>query len=508
MELPLQRSRDTRSRFRRRLGGVKAHLRREGRILLRTLTDIAPKLAMARLAPSPADVLLSPRQRHLRWPAALPEVAAAGDLLTYLRAGGFRAVDSRHTLYVPPQPGLKDALGSFVDDYPPDAGFKILKHLAPPASAHYLVQAERRWVTRRVIGSVDRQADAANALYVCGIGPRLYDVAELSSGTTHMTCFVVEHVDGSPPDDADYDAFMERLHGLLDGEVRHAVGLMASMRLSSRDFGRPRCNGNLLRRTRDGHSLYVDFQSFVIINRAAILESALRSIERQQSGTTAAVQADRGRLASTWRRQAAEDRQRWARCARLLAGAGITLDGRVLFDVGCGNGTLLANALAAGARYGMGWDRRVAAAEAIQCMSGNTRTSFVATRPDEAQRFADDVPACLRRSAEGAVLIYRTDQPGFPVPRDLSDIPWTAVLVERRAGDTPADYARVRQAVEERWRCRRIASDDHHDADRTGPPIELFVRDTAGTGTLAPRVNGAAHAVTSIGDGASSGARG
>jgi hypothetical protein len=462
--------------LRRRVGNLKALLRRELRLARHVLLDMGPKLLAARLMPSRNDLACVPRQRVLSWSTTLNSAGSPDELRTQLTARSIRFVEGRHTIYVPPQARLADNLGEFVGRYPDGAGFKIVKRFAPPATARYLIDSDSRWITRSVVGGVDRQADAANALYILGIGPRLYDVAELVAGRTRITCFVVEHVVGIKPTDDDHAVFIEKVRQILYGNLRHAIGLMASGQLASKDFNRPTCNGNLIKRAVDGQVYYVDFQSFVVIDRAAVLRAVLEAAQaapgllNEGSPTTGCPSLD-------IRRGVLDGEARWQRYSDILSRGNISLAGRVVFDAGMG-GMTLGHALAAGAGYGVSWTSPSEArtAEALHCMAGNTRIVFIPGGLDDRRPFAADIPDWLRGAARDAILFFRGHASLMRLPDTLGCIPWKALMFEAWPDASSDEYACVVRAIEQRWQCRLVETSPP-SAGRDGcPSISLFLR--------------------------------
>jgi hypothetical protein len=425
----------------------------------------------------------TPRQRLLRWDGAWSNVYTIDDLRGYLEDHQVRFIESYHAIYIPPQPMLASKIGDFVDHYPSDAGFKIPKNLAPPERVHYLADADQRWVTRSLMGGVDRQVDAANVLYAFGIGTRLYDVTEVSTRASGLTCFVVEHVEGTQPSPDEHRRFMRELRRLMQGALARSVALATPRQFDDDDFLPPDCNGNLIRRNRDGRLLYVDFQQFLVLDRVSVLRELLRSAKGElHFGETRLFRGSQRYLyqsvpgLETGKR---DSDRRWHLISGLLSDNGICLNGRVALDIGCNAGMMLALALSQGAAWGVGWDRAAVAtqAERIQSVVGNTRLTFVPTDLDPKYQIAKDLPSWLASTGDGAVLFYLAVWRHMGFIEDVKHLPWKALVFEGHQDDSAAESAENYRTMERLWGCSVVATTTVTDGDSGSRDVALLVRE-------------------------------
>ena len=86
---------------------------------------------------------------------------------------------------------------------------------------------------------------------------------------------------------------------------------------------------------------------------------------------------------------------RWSAYAESLDHAGVGLAGHVAIDVGCNAGLILYEALAAGARWGVGWDRPQVAGAARRLLAsfGVTRATIIGGEITQDTDFLSGVPA-------------------------------------------------------------------------------------------------------------------
>lgn len=170
--------------------------------------------------------------------------------------------------------------------------------------------------------------------------------------------------------------------------------------------------------------------------------------------------------------------RRWRSLEALLGEHGVRLDRRVVFDVGCNAGMMLAHALAAGASWGVGWDRPpvAEAAERVQCAMGNTRTTFIGADLHEAYPLSQDIPEWLSRRADDSILLYLAVWRHLGLLHDLANVPWTVLLFEGHQNETPEVSEQVFRQIEQRWGCRRVAVSEMSDGDSDTRPLALFRR--------------------------------
>jgi SAM-dependent methyltransferase len=363
-------------------------------------------------------------QQVLIWPTAIPGRASSPDIVAYLRRTGVRVQEGDNAFYLPPQPGLALALGAVVDRYPPGSGFKILRDFRSLDEAHYLHPRRQTRLRRRLIGTPREQLIAANYLHRLGLGPRVWDVCLLRAGGVPMPAFVVHHVEGTTPDAEECAAFMQRVRtALAETELRISVPNWER----TKDFRCPTCNHNLLRDT-TGSLTYIDFQNFTVRDPRRIAGSTV-------DGTTTPWSS--GRRCGF--RRAGAPAGRFDAIRRLLRSHGVDLHHRVVLDVGCGSGTMLHQALAAGAWWALGWDRPavVLRAQAIAVALGFTRLDITQADPSDRYDLGSSIPTWLGRYLEESVVFVPAARRPDGLPRSLIDLPWRALVYEARRGEAP-----------------------------------------------------------------------
>lgn len=448
----------------------------EARSAAYALRNLLPGVALRALRSSDG----APRQSVQAFPVSA-RASTPADVVEVLRSSGLTWDEGKHTYYLPPQEGLSDVLGSWVERYPPDAGFKLVRRLGGVGSNPYLIDAERRRVHTRIVGGIADLHRSAASLYAVGLGPRPFDVVdlELSGGTA--ACHVVEHVSGRPTTEREHASFILSLRAALGGELVGAVKPASPNALTTPDLAPPDCGGNLIR-SENGRLLYIDPQPFVLLDARRIVDriSSHASTTLHFGGTRRhrgggaypyqSVPGIRGGKRDTARR--------WRAIDHLLATSGSTVRDRVVLDLGCNAGMMLGAALASGARWGLGWDRPEVAdvADRIQVLLGNTRTAFVGAELDQDHPYGEDVPTWIEPQLDGCVVLFLSVWRHVGIPRALADLPWRAAVVEGHQEDTEGRFGQVLAEAGRRWGAEVAVHGRIRDGDSAARPMAVLTR--------------------------------
>lgn len=418
------------------------------------------------------------RQARRRWEGHTPSpwlqstlvfdvplrASSAAALHAELRARGLRVLEGRHTLYLPPQPGLEAVLGPVALAFGPGCGLKLLKRFAAPHEARYLSETDALGEAA-LLGGIHRQALAAAALAAMDLGPRCLDVVHLRAGETSMTsmtAMVVEHVDGRAPTLAEHARLLEALDDL---RARGRLSLANPSGYACGDFEAPGCNGNLL--VSPAGLRYVDPQLLLFDVPAVIDDVVARHRDVLHFGDRLGVVNGGQRFlyqglpgGRDVGRRDPEDRL--ARLAPLLAAHGATLGERVVFDVCCNAGLMMAGALHRGARWAVGWDLPPVAAAARELLPllGAGRSTVVGRALQEPASLVDDLPPHVRGlggEPEGVCLFLAAwHHVGFP--EGVGALPWRWLVYEGREHESAEITRSNVTTMETRWRCRAVAS--------------------------------------------------
>jgi hypothetical protein len=428
----------------------------------------------------------------LSWQCSLALDSERPDIGSELQRLGLIYNEGSHAVYIPPQTGLASALGSFVTAYPGDAGFKILKNPKGPEEARYIGESDesgceggrlRRhlWVRSRLVGKAADLIPVANYLHDQRISPRLYDVAQLSAGSVQLTMFVVQHVAGDCPTTAECSAFISRLRRLAESN-RLIISLPDWK--NHNDFRSPDCFGNLLRSHVDDQLYYVDFQNFLIPNYDKYVQKL--AIEARSTVHFGHEYLFRGGrylyqqipgVASPGKRDV---RLRWEHIKSMLLAQQCDVRGRVVIDVGCNAGMMLAEALNDGALWGMGWDLPEVVAHGKKILSalGYTRYHLTGAQLSRTYPIMADIPAHVAPELGKSILFYLAIRHHIGLIDALASVPWNVLVYEGPQGETEEELGTVISQLCQMTPCEVAARSRIEDGDCTTRPVVLFRRRT------------------------------
>lgn len=418
------------------------------------------------------------RQKPLTLAADLGRPRDVDGLRAALVERGLNPVEGGWTFYLPPGPALAAAVPALAAHYPPKVGLKLLKDLAPPDWAKYvryeLNPAPGTGLMRKLTPDPKTLLRVAAALHAAGLGPKVWDLVHLRSDGVDMTAYVVQHMNGPPSDDTGYAQFMVRMRRELD---RGLIATLHPSAVEADDFRGPDCNSNLRLDAGSDRALYVDFQAFIIPDEARYL-SAMAAAGREVAhfggrrffrGGAYLYQAIPG--LEPGKRDVA---QRWSTIRELLAGAGVELAGRPVFDIGCNTGLMLYQALGEGAVWASGWDRPAVAAAAARLLAGlgATRVTLTGVHISGETDFIGALWPHQRQQTDG-VLFYLAVSDHIGFPQGVADLPWRHMLYEGHADQGVGDQVeRLRQVP---WLADARLVGHRMAADGDSPPRPLLL---------------------------------
>src|SRR5215475_14581367 len=369
-------------------------------------------------------------QMEMTWDVPFPPCDGAPELINWLRSQSINVSEGGHTFYIPPQKNLGDFIPEIVNFYPPGCGFKVLKNFGPPRQTRYLVKERTPFFfVGRLVGAPQDQLVLANYLHSLDIGPRVWDLACWKGRGKCYTVFVVDHVSGEYSTTELCLPFLNRLKRLnTDSHLR----TLHPDREKNEDFTSPDCNGNLIYSNKLGRAQYIDFQSFCLTGIDAWLNEVVSNANGAYRGKVVAaprkgkrsIYGAAGGYAGEWRQF----------ITGALRGASLSLDQRIILDVGCGSGMALHASLTAGAAWGFGWDHpgALVLAQDLLFSLGTTRFSLLGVDLHQKYRLEDDIPARFQfRLAEAVVFVHKA----VGVPESLRSMPWRILVYEGDESD-------------------------------------------------------------------------
>lgn len=383
------------------------------------------------------------KQEILTYPFTENHFNTTDDFRLWLEKNNLQYTDGGWTFYIPPQKGLYKYFHFLTENYPPNAGIKLLKDFRHPDKARYTNHKQNpapgASLKRLLTPSPLSLLKVANYLYANELGVRVYDLIALKCKDQFLTCYVVQNVEDQHITQNEYQSFINRLKAILAKKeittIHESIDIMW-------DFIPPNCSNNLIKDT-NGKPLYVDFQGFLLCNEDKVLASIVDEMKDKvhfggvrfyRGGKKYLYQAIPG--LSVGKR---DTETRWRHFLEMMEECECSLRNRVIYDIGCNTGLMLYNALSVGALWGIGWDfpEVTESAEKVLLALGATRFDLFGGRVTEDTDFLSRVPGRFKGRKNGALFFLAvSDHIGFPA--GLSELPWEYMFYEGHANQ---DYS-------------------------------------------------------------------
>jgi len=372
------------------------------------------------------------------------DVPAGVSLIEYVQSLGGSYREGSDAVYLSPQSLRGTAFQSLVENYPPDAGLKLVKKPGGLDESGYIL-GRAKGDSKIQLGMVHGHRHlslVANFLYAMGIGPRLYDLVNLQCGVQLWTAYVIQDVGNNSPSIEQCRAGVERLRELHDHGI---IKVILPEGFDDPEFECPACGNNALVDSA-GQFRYVDFQNFLLGDYKSFLTRlATDAGEQTHFGDTALLRGGRYLYQSVpgvslpAKRDVAN---RMKTLVRLFKEANVTVADRVVLDVGCNIGMMMAQYLKLGAKWCHGWDRTTTTThtERMLLALGCTRFSTTAGDIARTQPMMTDLPAHVARSLDGCAISYLAIRGHINWLDSLRDIPWSFMIYEGHEGETYKDF--------------------------------------------------------------------
>jgi hypothetical protein len=364
-------------------------------------------------------------------------------ITTELRERGLEYSEGGHTIYLAPKTLKGSAFAAVAGFYPPDAGLKIVKNRGRAREVQYAHGSNHSQIHLKILYSHAHLTLVANFLHLNGLGPRLYDLVELSVGDETWTAYVIEHCDGRIPTEAEWSEGINRLKAM---EAAGQLKLIAPTGFNHVDFAPPGCNGNCFVDRKSGKFSYIDFQNFLLPKYEMFLENiALEAANATHFGDTSILRGGRYLYQSVPGLGLPAKRDVQARAAvieQMIRDAGFSVKDRVVLDIGCNIGMMLGQYLRFGARWCHGWDfeKVTPHTRRILMAIGCTRFSLTSGPITHEQPVEADVPDFVRAGLDGCVISYLAIRGHIGWVAALGRVPWEFMVYEGHEYESAADF--------------------------------------------------------------------
>jgi hypothetical protein len=409
------------------------------------------------------------------------EVSTVEELLVHLQSFGAKFEQGGHTLYLPPASLRLSAFRVVAPHYPADAGLKIVKTPGGIDDSVYVHRTARHIskLHKRLTYNHRHLSLVANLLYSEEVGPRLYDLVEFQSSNQLWTAYVVRHVEGREPTIEECRAGLEKLRQLED---KGTIKVTIPDGFDDEDFECPACNKNAFVDT-DGRFHYIDFQNFLLVNYGSYLKQiALEAAEASHFGDKSMLRGGRYLYQSVPGVNLPGKRDVKARVdvlRQMMGEVGASVEKRLVLDIGCNVGMMLAQYLALGALWCHGWDRAVVTphTERLLLALGCTRFSLTGGDIAQSQPLDTDVPQFVRHALDGCVISYLAVRGHLGWLDALARIPWSFLIYEGHESDTREDFETFMNQLNALVRFRIATVRDYRDGDSEPRTIAILMKD-------------------------------
>jgi hypothetical protein len=362
------------------------------------------------------------RQAMRTIPSPLVDDAAdARSLRLMFEAEGLHVQVVEGHIYLPPQDGLRAMLGAAAAPYPPDAALAIpvaslARSGAVPDNEHWF-----RWLLH---ANTPRSQDDSD---------RVYDLVQLGS-ERQAPAFVLRHsATGHTVLSSGAPALSRASLSSPPGEML-MEDVLGQDGTSTLHFGRERMFG-------DGRYLY---QSIPVTGQPGRRDTAAR----------------------------------WRRISLLLAQSGLSVKDRLILDVGCNAGMMLAAALADGAAWGLGWDLPEVSerAEALLLALGFTRFDLIGGTLSPHYELGSALPRHLEPLLGDSLVLYLAIRHHAGLVADLGSIPWRGLVYEGGETESVASLEAALAPLRATTEFQIAAAVDFRDGECLPRPLALLVR--------------------------------
>lgn len=421
-----------------------------------------------------------PIQAHQR--VAIPGLEASDckSLLGYVESLGLAYAEGRHAVYLPPETIKQSAFRLLADLYPNDAGLKIVKNQGGVNDSGYIT-GRTKGDSLIQLGAVHGHPHlslVANLLYSKGIGPRLYDLVDLRYGGHSWAAYVVQHVSGAMPSLSECEAGIEKLRNL---EKQGLLKVVLPDGFEDEEFACPTCSGNTLI-DHDGNFRYVDFQNFLLVDYQSFLTRvAVEASKKTHFGDKLLLRGGSYLYQSVPGVTLPAKRnveERMAAFRGLMEAAAVSVRDRLVLDVGCNIGMMMAQYLMLGAKWCHGWDREqiVPYTEQMLLALGCTRFSTSGTEITQGQQLEENLPSFLAPSLNGCVISYLAIRGHVGWLEALSRISWSFLLYEGHEGESQADFVKYMVDLEQLTDFQLGGVSSYVDGDSEARMVAILVR--------------------------------
>ncbi|HSE19133.1 MAG TPA: hypothetical protein VLB46_18880 [Pyrinomonadaceae bacterium] len=408
------------------------------------------------------------------------ELTQLDQFLDELKNDGFGYGAGGHAIYLPPDTIENTAFRELSNYYPPNSGVKIVRHPGGLAESVYVYKGEgESRLHLKLIHNLRHLTLVANLLHVNGVGPRLHDLVELQCGDNLWTAFVVEHVAKPGTSNAVCEEGIKTIREL---EQRNLLKVILPSGFEDAEFQCPDCSGNAFM-TVDDQFRYIDFQNFALTGYGVFLkDTALAAAEATHFGDKSLLRGGRYLYQSVPGVDLPGKRnpeKRFQTLLDMMQTAGVSVENRLVLDVGCNIGMMMAQYLKHGALWCHGWDQETVVPHTEKLLYALGCTRFSTTGGVIAQSI--DLESCLgyqlKPHLNGCVISYLAIRGHINWLDALKEIPWAFMIYEGHEGETTEQSLRYLEELKKVVPFRIGAQGEYEDGDSESRTVAILIKD-------------------------------
>jgi hypothetical protein len=384
-----------------------------------------------------------------------------------------------HAIYLPPETVEQTSFRVLSNYYPPNTGLKIVKHPGGLSESVYVYKGDgESRLHLRLIHNLRHLTLVANLLHVHDVGPRLHDLVELDCGGNLWTAFVTEHVENPLTSNEVCESGIRTIREL---EEKRLVKVILPAGFDDAEFQCPNCSGNAFM-TRDGKFRYIDFQNFALTGYGEYLKFvALEAAKASHFGDTSIIRGGRYLYQTVPGLSLPGKRDigvRMKALTALLDEAGVSVKDRLVLDVGCNVGMMMAQYLKMGALWCHGWDQEVVVPHTQRLLYalGCTRFSTTGGLITRSIRLQDNLAPHVRPHLEGCAISYLAIRGHIDWLDALAEIPWAFMIYEGHEGETTEQSLKYLEEFNKRVPFQIAAQGEYADGDSEPRTVAILIR--------------------------------
>src|SRR5215213_30250 len=385
-----------------------------------------------------------------------------------------------HAVYLPPETIENTAFRELSNYYPKNSGVKIVRHPGGISESVYVYKGEgESRLHLKLIHNLRHLTLVANLLHVNGVGPRLHDLVELQCNNNLWTAFVVEHVASPVTSNAVCEEGIQTIREL---EQRNLLKVILPSGFDDGEFQCPDCSGNAFM-TVDGKFRYIDFQNFALTGYGDFLKDiALAAAGETHFGDKSILRGGRYLYQSVPGVDLPGKRnpeKRFETLREMMKTAGVSVENRLVLDIGCNIGMMMAQYLKQGALWCHGWDQEtvVPHTEKLLYALGCTRFSTTGGVITQSIDLKNDLGCFLKPHLNGCVISYLAIHGHIKWVNALKEIPWAFMVYEGHEGETTEQSLRYLEELKKDVPFRIGAQGEYEDGDSESRTVAILIKD-------------------------------